>query len=146
MQTVTDATFDQAIHVPLAIVEFWNERCHNCTRFKSVYEDVDAQMGDKITMITANTDENQAKAGQFRITGVPTMIFFANGKEVHRTAGAMSKEEFLGEISRGLSVSEVGPVASGTPASGAPSDGSLSEILVGGAVLAGVIYGLVQLT
>lgn len=145
MQTVTDATFDQAVRVPLAIVEFWNERCQNCERFKPVYAEVAAQMGDKITMITADTDENQAKAAQFKLTGVPTMIFFANGKEVYRTVGAMSKEEFLGEIGRGLSVSEAGPVPAGMPASGAPPDGSLGEILVGGAVLASVIYGMTQL-
>jgi len=146
MQNVTDANFDQAVSgAPLAIVEFWNDRCPNCMRFGPIFEDVAAQLGSQIAMIKANTDENQQKAGQYGLTGVPTTVFFSNGKEVHRAVGAMTKQDFLSEISQYLAPS--GPAATGipSPASGAPPDASLGEILAGGAVLAGVVIGMTYL-
>jgi len=146
MQNVNDSTFDQAVaSAPLAIVEFWNDRCPNCMRFGPIFDDVAAQMGGQIAMIKANTDENQQKAAQYGLTGVPTTVFFSNGKEVHRAVGAMSKADFLNEIAQYLAPS--GPAATGipSPASGAPPQADVVNVLVGGAVLAGVIYGLTQL-
>jgi len=145
MQSVTDATFDQAVSsAPLAIVEFWNDRCPNCQRFGPIFADVASQMGDKIAMIQANTDQNQQKAAQYGLTGVPTTVFFSNGKEVHRAVGAMETSDFLNEISKYLSTagSAPGVVA---PASGAPPNDDVMNVLVGGAVLAGVVYGMTQL-
>lgn len=135
MTAVNDATFQQVLDAPLAIVEFWNNRCPNCDRFKPVYDDVASQMAGRIFMATANTDESQKSAGTYGITGVPTSIFFMDGKEVYRAVGAMSKEEFLGEISRALSVAEAGP----------PASESIGKMLVGGAALAGVVAGLAYL-
>lgn len=135
MNAVNDATFQQVLDAPLAIVEFWNERCPNCTRFKPVYEDVASQMSGKIFMATANTDESQKSAATYGLTGVPTSIFFVDGKEVYRAVGAMSKEEFLGEISRALSVAEAQPI---------PEE-SVGSVLVGGVALAGVVAGLAYL-
>lgn len=147
MQNVNDNTFDAAVaSAPLAIVEFWNDRCPNCMRFGPIFDAVAAQMGSQIAMIKANTDENQQKAGQFGLTGVPTTIFFSNGKEVHRVAGAMSQADFLGEISRYLAPG--GPaVTGGAPVvvGGGPPNDDVMNVLVGGAVLAGVIYGMTQL-
>lgn len=145
MQNVNDSTFDQAISSsPLAIVEFWNDRCPNCARFGPIFEDVASQMGGQIAMIKANTDENQQKAGQFGLTGVPTMVFFSNGKEVHRAVGAMSKQDFLNEIAQYLAPG--GPAITGAPAAGGgPPNDDVMNILVGGAVLAGVVYGMTQL-
>jgi thioredoxin 1 len=134
MASVNDATFSQVLSAPLAIVEFWNERCPNCTRFKPIYEDVSSQMAGKILMVTANTDESQKSAGSYGITGVPTTIFFMNGKEVHRVVGAMSKEDFLNEISKGLSLSEA--------AAAAEAPEGVGDVLVGGAVLAGLVVAM----
>ena len=145
MQSVTDATFDQAVSsAPLAVVEFWNDRCPNCQRFGPIFSDVASQMGDKIAFIQANTDQNQQKAGEYGLTGVPTTVFFSNGKEVHRAVGAMEKADLLNEISKYLSVAGSAPGVP-APASGAPPNDDVMSVLVGGAVLAGVVYGMTQL-
>lgn len=138
MQSVTDATFDQVLKAPLAIAEFWNPSCPNCMRFKPVFAEVAAQMGDRIFMATALTDENQKSAATYGISGIPTTIFFMNGKEVHRIVGAMSKEDFLGEISKGLSLSEA---AAASGAGGIPE--STGSVVVGGLTLAAVVAGMV---
>ena len=146
MQSVRDATFDQAVPAaPLAIVEFWNDRCPNCARFGPIFADVASQMGDKIAFIQANTDQNQQKAGQYGLTGVPTTVFFSNGKEVHRAVGAMEKSDFLNEISKFLAPGGPAVTGGGAPGGAGAPEGSVAEVLVGGAVLAGVVYALAQL-
>lgn len=134
MQTVTDATFDQVKSAPLAIIEFWNQSCPNCMRFKPIFADVAAQMGDKILMATANTDENQKKAAEFGISGIPTTIFFMNGKEVNRAVGAMSKDDFLSEISKSLDLSAAAAAGGASEPAG--------DVVVGGLALAGIVAGM----
>ena len=49
-------------------------------------------------MFTVNLDENKKVASDFAVEGIPTVIYLANGKEVHRTEGAMEENDFLQEI------------------------------------------------
>jgi thioredoxin 1 len=141
MQSVTDATFDQVLKAPLAIAEFWNPSCPNCMRFKPIFAEVAAQMGDRIFMATALTDENQKSAATYGISGIPTTIFFMNGKEVNRAVGAMSKDDFLNEISKSLSLSEAAAAGGTGGAGGVPE--STGSVVVGGLTLAAVVAGLV---
>ena len=134
MQSVTDATFDQTVSAPLAIAEFWNQSCPNCMRFKPIYEDVAAQMAGKILMVTANTDENQQSAAKYGITGIPTTIFFMNGKEVHRVVGAMSKGDFLGEISKSMDLADAAIARGESEPAG--------DVVMGGLALATVVGGM----
>ena len=41
-----------------------------------------------------NTDENQSIAQQFNITGIPTTLFIANKKLVHRAVGMQNESQF----------------------------------------------------
>ena len=36
-----------------------------------------------------NTDENQEWAGRYGVQGIPTMLFIAGGKVLHRQVGAV---------------------------------------------------------
>lgn len=134
MASVNDSTFGQVLSAPLATAEFWNQSCPNCMRFKPIYEEVSAQMAGKILMVTANTDENQQNAAKYGITGIPTTIFFMNGKEVHRVVGAMSKEDFLGEISKSMDLADAA-IAKGDAE-------PVGSVVMGGVALAAVVGGM----
>jgi len=48
-----------------------------------------------------NTDENPEWAMKFQVQGIPTMLFVANGKVVHRQVGALPEpmlREVVGEF------------------------------------------------
>lgn len=51
----------------------------------------------KLLIAKVNTDEQQEWAGNFQVKGIPTMLFVAGGKVVHRQVGAMP-EPMLREI------------------------------------------------
>jgi thioredoxin 1 len=74
-------------------VDFWAPWCGPCKMLGPELEKVAADWKDQLTIIKLNTDEKPEIANQFNITGIPTMILFKDGKEVHRVSGAMPKEQ-----------------------------------------------------
>lgn len=147
MSSVTDATFQKVLEAPLAIVDFWAPTCPHCVAYKPVFEEVAALMGDKILMVTANTNENQAAAGNAGIEAIPTTIFYSGGEEVRRIEGGMSKADLLNEISVSLNVAQGGVAAPGGAVSpgqkpvGAAAGGMpVAESVALAAVAAGLLY------
>ena len=52
-------------------------------------------------MPKVNTDENQEWAGRYGIQGIPTMLFVAEGKVLHRQVGAVPEgilREVIGSV------------------------------------------------
>ena len=43
----------------------------------------------KLLIAKVNTDDNPEWAGKYGVQGIPTMLFVANGKIVHRQVGAL---------------------------------------------------------
>jgi thioredoxin 1 len=43
----------------------------------------------KLLVAKVNTDENPEWAGKYGVQGIPTMLFIANGKVIHKQVGAM---------------------------------------------------------
>lgn len=43
----------------------------------------------KLLIAKVNTDENPEWASKFQVQGIPTMLFVAEGKVVHRQVGAL---------------------------------------------------------
>ena len=95
-QAITDVS--AAMSQPKAILDLWSPECPACVKFKPVFEDVASQ--SDIPMYTVNLLDAKGVASQFKVEGIPTTIYLQNGKEIHRTEGAMPKEDFLAEIAQ----------------------------------------------
>lgn len=137
---ISDADFSQALSAPKAIVDFWSPGCPHCVAFKPIFEAVAAQYPD-ILFAAVNVDNHQQNAGIYQISGLPTVVFLQNGKEVDRmVGGAGSAGEFQAEIGKAFSgggSSPQGLTPAGVPAS-APSSSTLSTI-VGATALVGIL-------
>lgn len=145
---LTDATFDQALKAPFAVVDFWSPTCPHCVQYKPIFEAVASQLGDKVFMGTLKLDDNPKSGGQYNINVIPATIFFANGKEVNRTEGDLSQGDLTGAIN-GLLGGSMKPSAAGAAAELIPGQAAIpssiptSSLLIGGAslaVLGGAIY------
>jgi thioredoxin 1 len=51
----------------------------------------------KLLVAKVNTDDNPEWAGRYGVQGIPTMLFVAGGKVIHRQVGALP-EPMLREI------------------------------------------------
>lgn len=136
---LNDSDFSQVMSAPKAIVDFGSPGCPHCVAFKPIFEAVAAQYPD-ILFASINTDNNEQNAGAFGISGLPTVIFFANGKEVDRmVGGAGSAGEFQAQIGKAFSG---GGTPGSAPVGGVASSPSTFSSVLGGVALVGVLSGL----
>jgi thioredoxin 1 len=88
---VTDATFEKDVlqsELPV-VVDFWAPWCGPCRMVAPTLDKIAQEQAGKLIVAKVNTDEDPEWATRFGVQGIPTMLFIANGKVVHRQVGAL---------------------------------------------------------
>ncbi len=84
------------------VVDFWAEWCMPCRMIAPIIEQLAKEYAGKVVFAKLNTDENPMIAGRYGITGIPTLIFFKNGRPVDKVVGALPKAELKRWVERNL--------------------------------------------
>ena len=74
------------------LVDFWAVWCGPCTMLSPVVEEIAAEHPE-IKVGKVNVDEQQALAQQFRINGIPALLFFKDGELAGTSVGAVPKAD-----------------------------------------------------
>lgn len=96
---VSDAAFEKTVlqsSLPV-IVDFWAPWCGPCRMVAPVLDKLAKELAGKLIVAKVNTDEDPEWANRFGVQGIPTMLFVANGKVIHRQVGALP-EMMLREV------------------------------------------------
>lgn len=91
---ITETEFSKIINDkknPLLAVDFFAEWCMPCVMMGPVLEKV-AEKNTKIKFCKMNVDDAQKTATQYRISSIPCIVFFKNGKEAGRSIGAVGED------------------------------------------------------
>lgn len=129
-QEIGDAGFSQALSAPKAVVMFFSPNCPYSRKFLPIYQAI-APQTPGVFFATVNIDQNVQNAGTYKVSMLPTVVFFVNGKEVNRIDGVQEQGDFLSEMSRAFYGAAIpaaagapAPVTAGCPVVTAPSGGS----------------------
>lgn len=72
-----------------AVVDFWSPSCAPCQVMGGLLNELGPEYVDRLRIFKINVGQNPLTAEQYRIRGVPTLVFLRRGKEVGRVVGLM---------------------------------------------------------
>ena len=100
---VTDATLDSmASQYPLFILDCWAEWCGPCRAIGPIIEQLAAELKGKAVFGKLNVDENMQTANKYRISAIPTLMIFKDGKLIDKLVGAYPKPALTAKLQRYL--------------------------------------------
>jgi len=100
VNSLTDAGFQQRVErSPLPVlVDFYSPTCGPCHTIAPVVETLAGLYAGRLLVFKLDTTSQQMSAARFRIRGVPTLLFFKEGKMVDQLVGAVPRAEIEARI------------------------------------------------
>ncbi len=73
------------------MVDFWASWCGPCRMLGPVVEEIAKEYAGKVKVCKLNVDEGPDTSSKYRITSIPTILFFKDGQMAGQTVGLQSK-------------------------------------------------------
>ena len=102
VKAVSEKNFENSISKGVVIVDFWATWCRPCLMQAPIFEEAAKEMKGKVTFLKIDVDKAKNVAAKYRISSIPTLIVFKDGKEVTRTMGTQQKENIIAVLNKVL--------------------------------------------
>lgn len=100
---VTDSDLDGFVgRYPKVVVDCWAPWCGPCRMLSPTIDALAKDNKGKIAFGKLNTDDNFKTSEKYRISSIPTLLFFKDGKLVDKMIGAAPRQMVEQQIKRAL--------------------------------------------
>jgi len=82
------------------VVDFWAPWCGPCRTLGPTIEKIANDYDGRVKVGKMNTDENMETPGSLRITAIPTVLVFQQGREVDRLVGVNPETKFKAALDK----------------------------------------------
>lgn len=99
---VSDATFEQEVlkSSQPVLVDFWAVWCGPCKAIAPVVDGIATSYAGKLKVAKVNVDENGATPSRYGIRGIPTLLFFKDGKVADQVVGYVPQNVIEEKVQR----------------------------------------------
>ena len=82
------------------MVDFFSPTCGPCRMLAPTINTMAKQFFGRVIIAKLDTSRNQTAAAQYKIRGVPTLLFFNNGELVDQKTGALPEQDLAQLLER----------------------------------------------
>lgn len=83
----------------VVVMDFTATWCGPCQIQKPILEQLEGELGDKVDFKMIDVDQNNALAGKYGVSAVPTLVIEKDGEIVKRYTGVTSADVLRAELS-----------------------------------------------
>jgi len=102
--SVTDSSFQEDVLAAAGpvLVDFWAEWCGPCRMIAPALEELSVELGERVTIVKLNIDDNPEAPTKYGVRGIPTMILFKDGQPAATKIGAEPKSRIQAWLEEAL--------------------------------------------
>lgn len=93
VKSVVDANFQEETNSGLVLVDFWAPWCGPCRMQSPIIDQLDEEIGDKVTFVKVNVDEASQTASQHSVMSIPTLMIKKDGVILETLVGLHGKAQ-----------------------------------------------------
>jgi len=100
--TLTDKNFEEEViksEQPI-LVDFWAEWCGPCKMQTPILEELAKEFAGKVKIGKLEVDQNPAKAQEFSVLSIPTLLIFKKGNVIWQAVGLQQKAALAEQLKK----------------------------------------------